>query len=151
MLTKPWQLLIEGAHRVGKDEIAKEICKQSNYQHSLQIRGSISNYAFSLLLKRPVPSLWETFHDCSHMTRFAIIHVQHKDIRSLNDEFREKFPHATYSNSELAGIIQGACRLASQGFEIPVIQVNARSDTPANLTTKLLSELGLSVHERILS
>jgi hypothetical protein len=140
-ITRPWQLLIEGAHRTGKDKLAHQICLQSDWQHSVQVRGFISNYAFSLLQNRPVPAPWQVMEDLKQLQRFAIVHVVHRDVASLGPAFHEKHPAVQYSNSELASIIRGCCRLAKQGYELYVIEVDALSADAEQLAAEVLRKL----------
>lgn len=151
MLQVSCQILLTGAHRVGKGTTVEAINKQTGYLHTLIDRGFESNYAFAKLFNRDLDinltrAINDFFANPTACMVYFSLGADDFELDRIADASRQEqwvgAPKLPYANRELDKLINEVVLMAeSMGYHSRILCVTARDSDPAGQASQILKWL----------
>lgn len=146
-LLRSCHLLIEGAHRVGKNETIGLFNTAVQYRHTIRDRGFASVHAFNKVFSRPPVDTEQAIHDffacpSALVVYFKLGHDDYENERLADIARKASWSGLStdYENRFLDEAIAEAIDMAAQlGYSDRVLVLEARSSSAAAMTDQLLN------------
>lgn len=148
MKQRSLQILLTGAHRVGKGTTVELLCKTTGYLHTLIDRGFESNYAFARLFDRQLNiDLDQAIHDffanpSAVIVYFALGANDYETDRAADAPRVDQWvgpPALEYANRDLDRLINSVITTAeSYGYSDRILRLYSRDCDPQGQVDTIL-------------